>query len=90
LYPDWGAENVYETPAIYHFVGSPKPWDLYGEWVHGSAWVLRRALAGTPLAKYRSHRDLSLAKLARTGRLARSYARAVRRRMTVKPGIVRG
>jgi lipopolysaccharide biosynthesis glycosyltransferase len=90
LYPDWRAEDVFGRAAIYHFVGSPKPWDIYGEWVHGSAWVLRRALSGTPLANYRAHRDLSFRKLVRTGRMARSYARVLRRRMLVKPGVVRG
>jgi lipopolysaccharide biosynthesis glycosyltransferase len=49
--------NFKKTPGIIHFAGSPKPWDLFGEFVHPSysIWMEAADRAGIPgyrLAKY--------------------------------------
>jgi lipopolysaccharide biosynthesis glycosyltransferase len=75
LYPDTGR---IEGPAvgIYHFVGSPKPWDILGELLHGNSAVFGRYLAMTHFRGYRSYADVTLTRLKRSARLSRSYLKS--------------
>lgn len=68
-------------PAIYHFVGSPKPWDLLGSWIHRSARLWKATVKHT---SYHHNRWLILnlgGMLRRTWSIRRSYLRELRRRM---------
>ncbi len=62
---------------IFHFVGSPKPFDFLGEWVHINFSMFHETLAQTNLRDYKSYRGLSIQRLKRTLRLVRSYYRCV-------------
>jgi lipopolysaccharide biosynthesis glycosyltransferase len=66
-----------EESVIYHFVGSPKPFDLFGEHLHNSSEVFNHYLAKTAVA-YRRKANLSL--LLRTPRIGRSIWRVAQAR----------
>ena len=40
--------------GIFHFVGSPKPWDLFAEFMHGNYPFFRKELLNTEFRKYNS------------------------------------
>jgi len=67
--------------AIFHFVGSPKPWDLWGSIVHRSAAIWRAAISGG----YYNRRRWLLKNIGRiclrTWYIRRSYAREILRRV---------
>jgi lipopolysaccharide biosynthesis glycosyltransferase len=60
-------------PGIYHFAGSPKPWDLLGEFYHKSyeVWAAAARDAGMYSQKYRKYIDLNYLKRAK--RIRRQY-----------------
>ncbi|WP_310487938.1 glycosyltransferase [Chamaesiphon sp. VAR_69_metabat_338] len=62
---------------IFHFVGSPNPFDFLGEWIHVNFSMFHETLAQTNLRDYKSYRGLSIQRLKRTLRLLRSYYRCV-------------
>lgn len=68
-------------PAIYHFVGSPKPWDLGGRWLHSHyafyAESLRRVgKTGVRFSPTKLYRRLRRSVLA-----GRQYARCIKNRL---------
>lgn len=67
--------------CICHFVGSPKPWDFFGEYLHSSYPLFEEYLSKTSYAHYKSYNDLSYAKAQRTLMLSKSYIRAIQSRM---------
>ncbi|CAN5469675.1 glycosyltransferase family 8 protein [soil metagenome] len=76
--------DVYKTEpcdAIYHLVGSPKPWDLMGEFLHRGYPMFRKYLSMTNCKEYSSFRSLSVIKIERTLRLSRAYFRLIRSRL---------
>lgn len=54
-------------PGIYHFAGSPKPWDLLGEHFHKSyeVWAAAAKDAGMGLQKYTKYFNLNYIKRAK-------------------------
>ena len=86
LYPADPLPDEYRTgsglePGIYHFLGAPKPWDLFGEWVHEHGALFGDALEHTAMAGWRSYRSPSWSSARIAARNAKAYARAVRRRV---------
>lgn len=59
--------------SIFHFVGSPKPFDFMGEFIHGNYAMFQDTLAQTSFENYKSYFSFSTGKLKRTVRLSRSY-----------------
>ncbi len=73
IYP-WSKQiSMYEDNKIFHFIGSPKPWDFLGEILHGNYQFFRIVLRNTVFKNYKSYRDFSLPKAKRTAWLLRSY-----------------
>lgn len=72
LYPtsDLATSNL---ENIFHFVGSPKPFDFMGEFVHANYATFRKTLVQTSFKDYKSYLNFSIPKLNRTMRLSRSY-----------------
>jgi lipopolysaccharide biosynthesis glycosyltransferase len=58
---------------IFHFVGSPKPFDFMGEFIHANYATFQNTLVQTSFRDYKSYFNLSVRKLRRTIRLSRSY-----------------
>lgn len=59
--------------AIWHFVGSPKPWDAFGEFVHGSYVSYQPFLRQTAFNGYRSYLHWNPSRIRRTLSIARCY-----------------
>jgi lipopolysaccharide biosynthesis glycosyltransferase len=72
LYPNSDLASA-DSACIFHFVGSPKPFDLMGEFVHTNYSVFHNTLVQTYFRAYKSYSNLSIRKLNRTMRLSRSY-----------------
>jgi len=53
MYPTTPIPDPSQQPGIYHFVGSPKPWDLGGRSIHPGFSLYSRALEST---FFRTHR----------------------------------
>lgn len=70
--------RAHETPAVYHFIGAPKPWDLWGEWVNQHSGLYLEALGHTALAGRRSYRHPSAAQIRSVARNVRKYLRGAR------------
>lgn len=81
-FPETPPIDIEEMDGIYHFVGSPKPWDLMGEFLHASYPAFRKYLAKTRLADYRSYKGLRLNRLKRSFRIAGPYVRIIRVRVS--------
>ncbi|MEP0916928.1 hypothetical protein NC981_08860 [Leptolyngbya sp. DQ-M1] len=62
-----------DSDCICHLVGSPKPWDLFGEVLHNSYPAFYRYLKETALQNYKSYLTPSIPRLQRTFALSRSY-----------------
>ena len=60
-------------PAIYHFIGAPKPWDFAGEWVHRHRELFQDALSHTALAGWRSYAPPTLQSVKTAARNIKSY-----------------
>jgi lipopolysaccharide biosynthesis glycosyltransferase len=73
LYPDSALVRSHDSNEIFHFVGSPKPFDFLGEFIHPNYAMFRDSLAQTSFRNYKSYLDFSFAKLKRTVNLSRSY-----------------
>ena len=72
LQPGSGARN-------YHFIGAPKPWDLFGEWVNRHAGLFLEALDRTAYAGRRTHNAVTWPAVRLALRNVRNYARAIQR-----------
>jgi lipopolysaccharide biosynthesis glycosyltransferase len=75
LYPISSEIGPLRKGAIFHFIGSPKPWDLGGEFVHRNYSIFSSYLQRTELRQFKSYRDVSWRSLSRAFRLLRSYWR---------------
>jgi lipopolysaccharide biosynthesis glycosyltransferase len=71
---------VPRTDCIYHFVGSPKPWDPFGKYFHGSWPIWHSVIAQTKFrwSHFLSHHLSAYCK--RGWMLRRSYVRTLRKR----------
>ena len=67
--------------GIYHFLGAPKPWDLFGEWVYRHGQLFEDALSKTALAGWKSYARPSISSIKTALRNSRSYVRAFRGRL---------
>lgn len=78
LYPTSAVPDPAEYPAIFHFVGSPKPWDLGGQKMHRGFDLYSRELENTV---FRSHRTnyWRLSYWRRTYNIKGGYFRTLRR-----------
>ena len=66
--------------GIFHFVGSPKPWDLFAEFVHGNYPFFREILCKTEFKKYNSLiNGWSKYRLKRTILILPSYYRCLKK-----------
>ncbi|WP_310430241.1 glycosyltransferase family 8 protein [Chamaesiphon sp. VAR_48_metabat_135_sub] len=59
--------------SIFHFVGSPKPWDFLGEVIHKNHPLFQSILIKTAFNNYKTCLDFSVHRTTRTLRLGRSY-----------------
>lgn len=76
VYPSTPTISFEETnDQIIHFVGSPKPWDMFGRSFHRNHHVFKRYCDRTAL---RGHWQLSPRSIYRTLRLSRSYLRRLK------------
>jgi lipopolysaccharide biosynthesis glycosyltransferase len=82
-HPLYSTEPVIPIPVppgkIFHFVGSPKPWDFMGEILHANYPLFHDVLSNTAFRSYKSYHGLSFSKAKRTFRLGRSYFYCVAR-----------
>lgn len=77
---------INQDDSIYHFVGSPKPWDFLGEWLHRSYPAFRGCLVNTHYGGYKTYLDFSPLRLKRLSKLMPSYARVFKARFAQAPG----
>ena len=73
LYPASKPVNPTAVGKIFHFVGSPKPWDFLGEFVHPNYPLFHAVLSNTAFRNYKTYRGLTFSRVKRTLRLSRSY-----------------
>lgn len=64
--------------SIFHFIGSPKPWDFMGELVHKNYPLFYSVLRKTEFSRYKTFSDFSVHKFKRTLRLSRSYYNCIK------------
>ena len=74
--------NIGVTPAtpriselaegVYHFVGSPKPWDLFGPFLHPNYPVFHRAMKAAGMGLWQVRGAVSVRQILRTIRIGRS------------------
>jgi lipopolysaccharide biosynthesis glycosyltransferase len=77
VYPQYRYDQLPEE-AILHFVGSPKPWDIAGRWVHPQAMTYYRALTATAIHAVKSNAWLKLSAWKRAYRVKGGYYRVAR------------
>jgi lipopolysaccharide biosynthesis glycosyltransferase len=73
LYPTSKTVEPIVAGKIFHFVGSPKPWDFLGEVLHTNYSFFESVLSKTALRSYKSYRGWTFSRARRTFRLGRSY-----------------
>ncbi|OQX19023.1 MAG: hypothetical protein BWK76_05905 [Desulfobulbaceae bacterium A2] len=82
IYP-WSKKVSHdEKEKIFHFIGSPKPWDFLGELLHGNYQLFRNVLQHTVFKQYASYRDISWLKAKRTAWLLRSYYFCIQKKLS--------
>ena len=74
LYTSSPLPDIQANPGIYHFVGSPKPWDIGGRQFHRSFSIYAAALAETAIQRHASG-YASLAQWKRAYKVRGGYAR---------------
>ncbi len=79
IYPDKPMKDPTQNPGIYHFLGSPKPWDLGGRLIHPSYNLYRRALATTVIQTH-SADLISYSSWDRAYRIRGGYFRTLKNR----------
>lgn len=80
LYPYWTRVPLESAASIFHFVGSPKPWDFLGEVIHTNYPLFYSTLSKTEFSNYKTYQNWSLKRARRTVRLSRAYLDCLRRR----------
>jgi UDP-glucose:(galactosyl)LPS alpha-1,2-glucosyltransferase len=81
LYPNSETIPIEDTDSIFHFVGSPKPWDFLGEVIHQNYSLSQHILSKTVFKDYKTYLDFSIHKAKRTVRLSRSYYNCLKQRL---------
>lgn len=81
LYVNDRAQDPELNPGIYHFVGSPKPWDLAGRYLHGNFSLYQRAVTATSFQRHRSEIG-NVAAWKRAFRIRGGYMKSIRNRLT--------
>jgi lipopolysaccharide biosynthesis glycosyltransferase len=76
LYASTPTQDPLTNPGIYHFVGSPKPWDIGGRYFHSSFPIYAQALANTVWKRHTTG-YMSLAQWKRAYKIRGGYARTV-------------
>ncbi len=77
--PNYEQPLVATGGAIYHYVGSPKPWDLFGSLIHNGYKVWKNYSTRNWERNYSSY---SLQNLQRTWNIRRSYFRVLKSKST--------
>lgn len=77
LYPYTNPIDPQENGSVFHFIGSPKPWDFGGEFVHRNYQFFRSFLKKTTFSNYTTYLDFSFQRVKRTLKLSRSYYRCL-------------
>lgn len=73
VYPHSPAIPLDRLDNIFHFVGSPKPWDFLGELFHNNYLLFHSVLKKTYFKNYKTYFDISCSRFQRTCRLLRAY-----------------
>ncbi len=81
IYP--GAKSIINNQEmnIYHFMGSPKPWDFFGEVLHGNYDLFHSFLSKTAMKHYKSYNNISAKRVKRSAWLSRSYLLCIKNRL---------
>lgn len=66
--------------GIYHFVGSPKPWDVFGEFFHSYAYIWNEASGGIALRFTQRSAYTDIRNWRRLPRILGGYRRILRQR----------
>jgi lipopolysaccharide biosynthesis glycosyltransferase len=66
--------------GIYHFVGSPKPWDLFGEFFHSYSHIWNEASGGIALRFMQRRAYADFRSWRRLPRIIGGYRRILRQR----------
>jgi lipopolysaccharide biosynthesis glycosyltransferase len=74
LYTSTRMPDTQVYPGIYHFVGSPKPWDIGGRQFHSSFSIYAQALASTVWKRHTTN-YMSFAQWKRAYKVKGGYAR---------------
>ncbi|NEQ45763.1 MAG: hypothetical protein F6K00_20365 [Leptolyngbya sp. SIOISBB] len=77
-YPDVALTQETGLGNICHFVGSPKPWDLFGEYLHKGYPLFKEYLRKTSYSRYKSYENLSYMKLKRAFLLSKQYLKIIK------------
>jgi hypothetical protein len=64
-----------EEGKIVHFVGSPKPWDVFGKMVHSNYSVFEKVMRKTEFKNFKPWKEMNFSIMYRTVRIARQYLR---------------
>ena len=81
-----GADHrpVTVSDGVYHFLASPKPWDMLGRYIHGNWHLWHETIIQTQFQPTRFFIEHFGNRLRRTWLLRRSYARTVLRSLSSK------
>ncbi len=63
--------------VVFHFMQSPKPWNLLGEFMHGNYPLFESILRKTYFKNYKSYKNITIHVLKHTIRLLKAYKRCV-------------
>ncbi len=80
-HPTRSALELPSANGIHHFVGSPKPWDFMGEFLHISYPAFHRHLALTHYKNYKSFKNLSAPQCVRAMRISHFYYKTIKARL---------
>lgn len=79
--------------VVFHFMQSPKPWDLFGEFLHGNYAMFEYFLKKTYFSDYKSYKNITIPVMKHSFRLLKAYKRCisatVMRTVTSKQGSCR-
>jgi lipopolysaccharide biosynthesis glycosyltransferase len=83
-----GADHppVKASDGVYHFLASPKPWDMWGRYIHGNWHLWHEAIVQTQFQPTRYRIQHPTDCLSRTWLLRRSYARIFLRNFRSRRG----
>ena len=73
----YGREKISIEPGIWHFLASPKPFDLLGEWFNPYYWIYAKELRHTVVRHDRWMKYFRMSGFRRTVKLRRSYVRTL-------------